>query len=109
MSEKDVTESGHGTGGVAYRKSIASTRVLSDDYYDATNVTASSNKDVYYSHVENDKAFVEAFKPYTGEVKKVEQSDGTFLTVSADGLPLYEKYSTFTVPATGAVTGTYIC
>lgn len=109
LSEKDVTESGHGTVGVAYRKSIASTRVLSDDYYDATNVTASSNKDVYYSHVENDKAFVEAFKPYTGEVKKVEQSDGTFLTVSTDGLPLYEKYSTFTVPATGAVTGTYIC
>lgn len=107
--EKDVEEISHGTVGVAYRKSVADARVLSDDYYDADSVTATSNQDVYYSHVESDKAFVEAFKPYTGEVQKIEQSDGSFLTVSADGLPLYEKYSTFTVPAEGAVTGTYIC
>lgn len=109
LTEKDVTETGHGTTGVAYRKSIAETRVLSDDYYDADSVTATSNQDVYYSHVDDDKAFVEAFKPYTGEVKQIEQADGSFLTVSVDGLPLYEKYSTFTVPASGPVTGTYIC
>lgn len=107
--EKDAAE--HGTVGIAYRKSIAEKRVVSDDYYSAATVTADSEerKDVYYSHVDNDKVFVEAFEPYRGEVKTVELDDGSILTVTESGLPLYEKYSTFTVPAEGPVTGTYVC
>lgn len=107
--EQNVEDIGHGVVGVAYRQSVATSRILSDDYYNATTVTTDDYKDVYYNNVESDKVFVNAFKPYTGEVKTMELDDGTVLTVSADGLPLYEKYSTFTVPATGPVTGTYVC
>ena len=108
QGEKDATESG-GTVGTAYRRSLAEKRVLSDDYYSNSSVTLPEEgqelQTVYYSHVESDKTVVDAFERYFGEVSVDENG----YTVGDNGLPLYEKYSAFTVPAEGPVTGTYRC
>ncbi len=101
----DCTQENWGTIGTAYRISSAKERILSDDYYSNPNVTTAEAKDVYYSHIDSNT--INAFKVYTGKVENQEQADGSFILVDKDGFPLYEKYSTLTVPATGDVTGTY--
>lgn len=101
----DCAAENWGTIGTAYRISAAKERVLSDDYYNNSSVTTSSAKDIYYSHI--DSSTVNAFNVYTGEVEYEELADGTYMLVDKNGLPLYEKYTTLTVPATGDVTGTY--
>lgn len=101
----DCEEENWGTIGTAYRISSASKRILSDDYYNNESVSASDAKDIYYSHIDNET--VNAFKIHTGKVDYKEQSDGTFMLVDDMGRPLYEKYTTLTVPTSGDVTGTY--
>lgn len=112
QGEKDVTESG-GTVGTAYRRSLAEKRVLSDDYYINSNVTLPEEgqklQTVYYSHVEADKTAVNAFEHYLGEVFVDENGYTVGIDDKGKTLPLYEKYSAFTVPVEGPVTGTYRC
>lgn len=95
-----------GTIGTAYRISSAKKRILSDDYYNNADITTSDAKDIYYSH--EDSAIVSAFKIHTGKVEYKEQADGSFMLVDDMGRPLYEKYTTLTVPDGDVeVTGTY--
>ena len=85
-----------GSIGVAYQKTSAAQRVLSDDYYSADaslKNTEGKYEDVYYSHVVDN--ITDAFVIYSGSLENAENE-------------LYEKYTTFTVPAAPArVTGTY--
>ena len=91
-----VNYTAFGSIGVAYQKTTAAKRVLSDDYYsaDASLKNAEGKyEDVYYSHVVNN--ITDAFVIYAGNLENAEGD-------------LYEKYTTFTVPAAPAkVTGTY--
>lgn len=103
----DCGKENWGTIGFAYRRSTAKERALNDDYYTNPNVTTEEAKDIYYSHVSGDSSIADAFSVYTGEVKYEKQDDNTYILVDTTGLPLYEKYSTLTVPVTGDVTGTY--
>lgn len=104
---KNCREENWGTIGTAYCISKVDRRIISDDYYNNSQVDATTAKDVYYSHVDADKNTVNAFKVYTDEVEYKTSSDGTSMLVDKNGLPLYEKYTTLTVPVEGNVTGIY--
>lgn len=96
-----------GTVGIAYRQSRSVQKVASDNYYSAESLTIDNEnrKDIYYSAIENEN--MPAFIQYMGAVSTIKLEDGTVVMVDENGLPLYEKYTTFTVPAEGEVTGKY--
>lgn len=74
---KNVEDIDFGTVGIAYSEIDGSKEVLSERYYT------------------KDAGDTDSYSPYYG----------TFPV--AEGVTLYEKFTTFTVPATGDVTGTY--
>ena len=90
--------------GVAYRRAVGTKKALSDDYFSSEQVTVTDAQDIYYyAPEENPLGFVE----YTGVVSTKEMPNGDIIMVDSDEHPLYEKYTTYTVPPTGEVTGRY--
>ena len=80
---QNVEEINFGTVGVVYAEVDASKEVLSERYYVATSIDADGQPIAF---AEYDKTL--GFPP-------------------AEGTKLYEKFTTFTVPVSGDVTGTY--
>ena len=94
VDENGTSHDAFGTIGVAYKKTDAKKRVLSDDYYSVNGTLEKDAEgnylDVYYYKPEDAAAFI----IYNGNVENAD-------------VDLYEKYTTYTVPTTGPVTGTY--
>lgn len=97
----------YGSVGIAYRQAQGTKVISSDDYYSSESVLVDSEgrKDIYYSHIEG--ADMPAFYQFSGTPVTKELDDGSVILVDDQDRPLYEKYTTFTVPATGEVTGKY--
>ena len=106
-SALNCAEADFGTIGYAYCLAETTTRSNSDEYYSSDEVTNIGTDAYYYQLDDSANTNLPAWALYTDgayEVVKDEDSGRTYLTTSS-GLPLYEKYTTFTVPESNVVDG----
>lgn len=113
---KDCAADGFGTIGYAYGLALADNRAINDEYYSSatiTDINVENRQDVYYYPASDPEVVMPAWTRYTDASYEIkEMADPTDATkklkylATPGGVPLYEKYTTFTVPVSNVDTET---
>lgn len=114
-SAMNCADAGFGTIGYAYCLAETTTRSNSDEYYSSDDVTTIGTDAYYYQLDDSANTNLPAWALYTDGAYEVKEVDGRKYLATPAGLPLYERYTTFTVPESNVrdgvelnpVTGTY--